>query len=235
MSYYARPTFDFLLSLPELDIARDVKQLQVHLVETALVLSSSSTRLLIVPWSLKSAPDSWPVGLRCQHGCVALIETFLGNLLALTGIGDKLHLSRLHEGALEVFHEGLGIERLRVRFSTVSTTTMGLRPVTWVKRWDRGRASASLIRASAVKRESVSFQRPLRSADASGALASRCRACGQCQHEDAEYEPALPGRQDVSACVCLLASAMRMNLGNIILLIGILHHGLGTGYALVRA
>src|SRR5262245_454184 len=45
-------------------------------------------------------------------GVLRLIRAFLARLWALSGIGDQLYLSRLHEGAFEVFYEGLSIERL---------------------------------------------------------------------------------------------------------------------------
>src|SRR5262249_1916975 len=101
------------LPLPDLDIARDVNQFQIYLVE-----DRSGTVEFIhqaVDRTLEHEIRSGFLARRfysVSTGVLRLIKTFLATLLALSVIGDKLHLSRLREGAFEVFHEGLGIELL---------------------------------------------------------------------------------------------------------------------------
>ena len=99
--------------MPDLDIARDVKQLQVYLVEdrsgTVEFIHQAVDRTL--EHEIRSgflARRFYGIGT----GVLRLIEMFLAEILALSDIGDKLHLFRLHEGAFEVFHEGLSIEML---------------------------------------------------------------------------------------------------------------------------
>ena len=132
-----------------------------------------------------------------------LIRTFLAHLLALSGIGDKLHLSRLHEGAFEIFLEGLGIERLMGAIQyrahhdggfTPHNLGKALGPGTIERILDQGfcgQARVGIVPTSA--KVNGCLQGPLRHG---------CRACGQCQYEDAEHEPALPALEMcLHACV----------------------------------
>src|SRR5439155_26052757 len=77
--------FDFLLPLPDLDIARDVNQLQVHLVE-----DRSGTVAFI-------------------HQAV---DRALEHEIRSRFLAQRFDGSRLHEDAFELFHKGLGIELL---------------------------------------------------------------------------------------------------------------------------
>src|SRR5215475_10171694 len=86
--------FDFLLSLPDRDIARDVNQFQVHLVE-----DRSGTITFIHQAVDRTLEHKICSGFlarrfcRVSTGVLRLIKAFLARLWALSGIGDQLYLS----------------------------------------------------------------------------------------------------------------------------------------------